>query len=69
MIAASLPNLPMNGSQWKICTNSYCNGPPIASGQLTEAWGVGEWHRLSLMTGTIIDHLLVDPVLTLSAVH
>lgn len=46
----SLPNVAMNGSQWKICTNSYCNGPPIASGQLTKAWGIGEWHRLSLMT-------------------
>ena len=46
----SLPNVAMNGSQWKICTNSYCNGPPVASGQLPMAWGVGEWHRLSLMT-------------------
>ena len=46
----SLPNAPMAGSQWKICTNSYCNGAPIASGKLPAAWGVGEWHRLALMT-------------------
>ena len=40
------------GSGWKVCSNSYCNGPPIAEGRLPAgaSWGVGEWHRLSLMT-------------------
>lgn len=52
----ALPNIPMgsnaSSSEWRICTNSYCNGAPIATGKLPAgaAWGVGEWHRLSLMT-------------------
>ena len=46
----SLPNIPLNASEWKICSNSYCDGTPIASGKLPAAWGVGEWHRLSLTT-------------------
>ena len=52
----ALPNIPMGGngttSEWKICTNSYCDGAPIAKGRLPGGtpWGVGEWHRLSLMT-------------------
>jgi hypothetical protein len=47
----ALPNVPFRrGTQFKICTNSYCDGRPIASGALPAAWDVGEWHRLSLMT-------------------
>ena len=34
--------------EWKLCTNSFCNGSPIASGKLPASWGVGDWHRLSL---------------------
>jgi hypothetical protein len=47
------PNVPMdstgNSFQWKLCTNSWCDGHPIANGSLPATWLVGEWHSLALM--------------------
>ena len=41
-------NVLMNDTTWKLCSDSYCQGEPIASGVLPAAWGVNAWHRLSL---------------------
>ena len=43
----AVPDVPI-GNVWKLCTNSFCAGTPIASGQLPSVWKPGEWHRLSL---------------------
>jgi hypothetical protein len=48
---APSPNIPLGGGTgdgWKLCTNSWCNGEPVASGTLPAPWKVGEWHTLSL---------------------
>jgi hypothetical protein len=46
---APTPNVVMaNGTGWKLCSNSYCQGTPIVSGKLPAPWNVGEWHRLAL---------------------
>ena len=38
-----------NNTAWKLCTNSFCDGPAVASGKLPRLWAIGSWHRLSLM--------------------
>jgi hypothetical protein len=46
---APTPNVQMaNGTGWKLCSNSYCQGTPIALGELPTPWNVGDWHRLAL---------------------
>ena len=37
------------GTDWKLCTNSFCEGAPVALGTLPAKWEVGAWHRLALM--------------------